>query len=313
MDEEERDADHGGPLRARGVPPSFAQVPPSVAEAYGVSHSRPGAGGGNVQASGVPGVVATRINAVYGYHARSPLPHLAAAMVAGVGTLWAVLWAQGSGEPVGRAEALFFYTFQVLTPFVDETGGSVAMRNRIAVAAALVTLVTLVALISRLGRNLRHQSLWAGLALFALPSWFVLPLIVDLNGGARDTYGTTITMLTITLVLVLLQFGLLRAALYRNLWSVLELPGAAWSAVLWLPSATTLGLYFGSGLYTLIAIGSDGRGTSGWEPTERMFDGVIWTGRAADAALVIIVAAGAMHQHMGIGRERQAEREASGR
>ena len=255
----------GGPLRTRGVPPRMSTEGPALMPDLGARRAdRPLSMGDERE----------RPNATYLYQARSPLLYLAAGIVALGGVSIMLSWISGFERDRSPGN-LWFYTFSLLAPLEDLASSRDAWSNRAVVAVAIAAALILLIWVGRIGRNVRSFGFGFFLGLAALPAWYMLPMIIGQEQGLERSYGVFIMRTAFALVILVAQYGLVRATLLRRMWAAGGLPEPAVSTVLWLPALIPLAMLFGSTLFTLIAVGEDRTGTSSWVPTDTMRDAAV--------------------------------------
>ncbi len=251
----------------------------------------------------------------YSSTARTPLPEMVAAVAVMASTFFIIRWAltDVSNPSVGPSTTWWdLVTASILQDrrlsIVDTDGGRVWW----AVGAMILSLLVLVLWSRRIGVNNRASGRYFGavLPLLALPGWWILPLIVP-EGRSPDR-NEAITRLAITVLVLVSQALFTRWVFVHKVWRSGELPFEPAALLLWVPLAVAGAWFYGAQLWTIVAQGADGRGHSGWRPTETMQRGVSWATRGTGIALLVVLIAVTVVQHAGIRRDRRANDERMG-
>lgn len=241
----------------------------------------------------------------FSYQARSPLPHLLVYLC--LLLLAVVAMFQVDAANYDRSTTLVEATSaQESRAEADDVDSGWVLAFA---GAALVGFVVMCLLVSRIGRNASGlvSGMGAWTAALSLPTWHLVAFAgVDLD--QRYTWGSVLARYVFAFLLALVGYCILQARLFRRLWEAGDFSHSAWSALLWgLPAAAWLTLY-SAAIYTLAAVGEDGRGTSRWEPTDRMAELTLYATAVAAVLLVLLLIAVAVSQHIGIMRDRAALR-----
>lgn len=248
----------------------------------------------------------------YLHQAGSPLPYLAASIVS-LASAWVMFsWNQGL-EQARSPGNLWSYSTAVLLPYEALPGSNDVWSNRLTLAVAVGAALILLLWIGRIGRNVRGPGFGFSLGLLALPAWFTLPLTIGLENEIDRGYGVFILRTALALMLLIGQYALLRATLLRRVWSASQLPRPGVATLLWLPALVPQAMFLGSGLFTLLAVGEDGSGRSGWTPTSTMVEVGRWADRASGVAILMLLVVVSVRQHEGIAADRAADAAYRGR
>lgn len=295
-------------------PPSPYPTPPAPPGAHAPSASPATVGSDLSFASSVGTAVGARNRDRYkprhSYQARSPLPHLVVLIVL-IGIFVAVILTVDSDSFDMSTDAVGTATEGAATDGgANNTGlSSDEWLVLVGIGAILLAFVSVCVLISRIGRNVRGMvSTFGGwTAFFALPLWHTEPL------GRLDPYryygfGTLLFVFMLSLLLALVGYGILQARLFHRLWEAGGFAGPRWSALLWAPPAVGWITVYASATFTVLSIGSDGTGSSSWEPTVRMeaFAGV--ASLVCAVGVFALLVAVSIAQHRGIAADRAAIR-----
>ncbi len=288
----------GGPLASRAIPESPASA-----------GSAPAAIGSVAKFHAEPPVFA------YARHAKSPLPYLAAAVVAGSASVLVVRWAV---QPVnfGRQGGWSLQWWDRVAVFflqAENLHGLGADHARLAWASAILLLlgISLVLLTRRIGQNSKADEGYFGaiLATCSLFAWWDLPSVI---GHQSPAYGEERFRLALAAMLVLIQFIFARWAFAHKLWRSGGLPLEPIAFLLWVPQLVATFWYAGSLAYTKLAVGKHGHHHSPWRDTPAIDRLWQWSTRGTGAAIAVLIVVVTVIQHVGIRADRAAEAEYKG-
>lgn len=241
--------------------------------------------------------------------ARTPLPEMVGSVIVMGATFGIIRWAlTGVSQP---SRGLSVTWWDVVTAFTLQDrrlgiNGTDGARLWWAGGAMLLSLLVLIAWTRRIGVNNRSSDRYFGAVLpfLALPGWWILPLITPVGRGVDRT--ESITRVAIVVLLLMSQALFTRWIFVHKVWRSGDLPVDPAALFLWVPMLVAGVWYYGSALWTIVARGENGRGHPGWQPTETMERALSWAIRGTGIALLVVLIAVSVVQHLGIRRDRIA-------
>ncbi len=247
--------------------------------------------------------------------ARTPLPEMVAAIAVLASTFFVIRWALTTVGQPSRGPSTTWWDIVTAFTLQDRRlgiNGADGARLWWAMGAMILSLLVLIAWSRRIGVNNRSSDRYFGavLPLLALPGWWVLPLITPMGRGIDRT--ESITRVAIVVLLLVSQALFTRWIFVHKVWRSGDLPVEPVALLLWAPLLVAGGWYYGSALWTIVARGDNGFGHSGWRPTETMGRALSWATRGTGIALLAVLIAVTVVQHVGIRRDRLAHDERVG-
>jgi hypothetical protein len=305
---------HGAQTQLAGSPAVIGRAAPSVDAQLTVAPPPSFALGFGPARTASPTTAADGSTLVYARRAVTPLPYLAAAVVATVAA-WVAIHrvAPGSGE-TGRIGSAWYYNLVALIAPWERTSDLVTSRAAEWVTSGLLVLAVgaVVVWIARIGQNVRSGASPFGLVLplLAFPAWWMLPFTIGSRNLANRTFLDNLTRFALCLALVLAQFVLVRWPALNRIWRAGRLRYDYLSIALWAPMAVPWIMWFASYTFSLASTGEDGHfRDSNWLPTHNMAVWATWTSRACSLGVVALLVAVSVLQHLGIRQDRAAEAE----
>lgn len=310
-------SESGGPSGPPSVPvgrrppgmddaPDQPQRPPGTGEMASGSWS-PSAFGMTSLGHGFSpaGSRAASVRGRFSRDARSPLPELGVALATAVATYGLARWMNGEpatsqGGPSDAWTSLVDDPTLQLERAWDYIPGD---RGWGVLAGLVVTAAAVGVLLRRIGVNAPVDARFgAGLALAGLLSWWSLPLaLID----SPSTVDGSLARACFAFALLLVNIGLFRSWLARQVWRAGHLPMPLLTVLTWLPMLAGWAVLLAVEIWGLAELQADGPSGVEHRVTQAQIDWALRLNRASWASLVVLVVVVAVRQHLGISRDRQ--------